>query len=38
MAAAGGATFMNVPMMETPVLPVLKPSTWAPITPLVMPP
>ncbi len=37
-ASAGGATSMNVPMTEIPVLPVLKPYTWAPTTPRVTPP
>ena len=37
-ASAGGAASMNVPMTEMPVLPVLKPYTWAPATPRVTPP
>jgi len=37
-AAAGGASPAKLPMTEMPVLPVLKPSTWAPTTPLFMPP
>ncbi len=38
IAGVGGATLVNVPMRAMPVLPVLKPSVWAPTGPLVMPP
>ena len=37
-AAEGGVELVKVPMTETPVLPVLKPRTCAPLTPRVMPP
>ena len=38
ITADGGVASLNVPSTEIPVLPVLKPRTWPPMTPRATPP